>query len=335
MYRMKKDLIQSLFLVGMLVHSSCHSDENITTQVQPQVYLMFSVGGLGDGGYNDQILRGVQHTATQHPDVHISFSSPFSMEKAEKTFKEWVNEKEYGKSLFILAGSEYEQLATRYADKITALPQNRDVLLFESQNSQKLPVYSFQLSMYGASYLSGKSVSYMGCTAPLAITGNANDATLQWAIDGFQDGYGEKIATESLAEDWKGYAMADEVYKRMFDYTKSYDYFFGLAGGSNYGIYRYLREYPNGRIWTAGMDVEQSNLTMKMTGSIVKHIDQLIQDYLDNWIAGNEMPEHETYGLESYYIEWSVSPHYKDFFGNFVEENIQEAIRKEKEYENK
>lgn len=294
---------------------------------------MFSPGGLGDNGYNDQILRGVQRVSLAYPEVAFSFLSPNSVAEAEIRFKAWLTEKDNGRSLFVLAGSEYEDLVTRYSNEAASLSGNKSLLLFETANAKDLPASTFLLSMYGASYLAGKSVAYMGCTAPLAIVANSNDLPIRRAVDGFKEGYEKEVDVEYLSDDWMGYTKADELYGRMDGYARSYDYFWGLAGGANLGIYRYLREYPGGRVWTAGMDVDQSALTNKMTGSVVKHIDRLIQVYLDDWIVGKELAKRQVFGLGSGYVDWLVAPDYEAFLGNFVEENRSEAIRKEAEYE--
>lgn len=333
---MKEKLHYSLtILIFTVLLSSCASDDGENVFAEPQVTVMFSPGGLGDDGYNDQILRGVQHVILAQTEAVISFSSPESTENAETVFKRWLQEERPGRSLFVLAGSEYEELVTGCLSEVAALPQGKSILLFESANTKELPVTTFQLSMYGASYLAGRSVAFMGCSAPLAILANPNDLPVKWAVDGFEDGYGKAIDIKYLADDWRGYAMADELYIRMNDYAQTYDYFFGVAGGSNLGIYRYLREYPSQRGWTAGMDVDQSALTNKMSGSVIKRIDLLIQEYLNGWIDNKDMPAHQIYGLESGYVEWSIAPEYKEFFGTFVKDIWQEAIRKELEYENK
>lgn len=56
-------------------------------------------------------------------------------------------------------------------------------------------------------------------------------------------------------------------------------------GGSNMGIYRYLREHPDGP-WVAGMDVDQSPFSSKVIGSEVKHIDDLLVQIVRDWIKG-------------------------------------------------
>lgn len=97
------------------------------------------------------------------------------------------------------------------------------------------------------------------------------------------------------------------------------------------GIYRYLREYPNG-VYTAGMDTDQSALCTQVIGSVVKHIDLLIEDYITDWLETGEMPQYKQFGLESGYVDWILSPDYKNVFDAYMEDVRETAIRKERNY---
>jgi basic membrane lipoprotein Med (substrate-binding protein (PBP1-ABC) superfamily) len=89
------------------------------------------------------------------------------------------------------------------------------------------------------------------------------------------------------------------------------------------------------RYWTAGVDVYQSAYSSRVVGSLVKHIDLIVKDYLDRWIQGEKLPHHQVYGLESQYVAWLISAEYQAYFGDFVEEHLSEAITKEQAYEDK
>lgn len=332
--RIRTILCKMLLLAVAACVTACEDDDASSSLTgTPQVTVMFSLGGVGDGGYNDQILRGVQRVAKANEEVEMRLVSPDSVGEVEKRLAEWIAEPCNGRSLFVLAGNDYERLLDEYSSEISQLDNGKSLIMFETFNTYGKRICTFRLDMYGACFLAGKSVAYMQCDVPLVLLANSSDKTLKSSLDGFVAGYGGVVDVEYLADDSKGYNMQDEVYGQMMNYAQKYDYIFGVVGGSNYGIYRYMREYPWGRLWTAGMDVDQSTLSNKITGSVVKHVDRLVEDYLLMWIDGKELPEHKTYGLESGYMEWLVAPEYEDFFGSFVVDNIDEAIRKEKEYE--
>ncbi len=117
----------------------------------------------------------------------------------------------------------------------------------------------------------------------------------------------------------------------MSDWSKEYGYIFPVAGGSNAGIYRYSRENEDSP-FLAGMDIDQSGLSNKITGSVIKKIDRLIFKYLMEWSTTGTMPESQLYGLESGYADWKLSPIYKAEYKDIMEQARQQAITKEQEY---
>ena len=70
----------------------------------------------------------------------------------------------------------------------------------------------------------------------------------------------------------------------------------------------------------------------RFTGSVIKHIDQLIYRYLTEWVVTGIMPENQLYGLESGYADWLVAPRYVNDFSSLVNGMRRQAILFEKEY---
>ena len=329
-----------IFLSILISFSACTDDEVTDNSIHlNQVNILYSPNGLGDMGYNDLILQGLQTVRKERKELESYFYTPENMEEAELIFSDWLSADTNGKSsLFVLTTDDYEELAYKYLKDMEKLPEGKSVLLFESRNPNGLPISYFQISMYGASYLAGVSAAYCTLGQPLILLGNSNDASNWYAADGFRDGYisqtdAETVTVQALADDWSGYAKAAETYEMMDEWAKRYAFFYSVAGGSNAGVYRYLREYPRG-IYTAGMDVDQSGLCTQIVGSLVKHIDLLIEDFIIQWLDTGTMPEQTMYGLESGYVDWVLAPSYKDAFQEIVKKERDTAIQKEKEYEN-
>ena len=327
--------ILSLLFVFLLV--SCDKEEDLVVLNKQKVIVIFSTNGLGDMSYNDQILRGLQSVRQERGDLEMLFYSPQSEEEVESIFTEWL-ETPAGETpeLFVLASSDYEGLAERCLTDTDADMQNKDILLFESNNTQNLPIHHFRISMYGASYLAGITAARCTAMPALVVLGNGNDKPIGYAADGFKDGYrtatGQEAQVTALADDWTGFAAAGKAYRNMTEWGKTYGFIFPVAGGSNIGIYRYIRELPEG-LFTAGMDVDQSSLCSKITGSVVKHIDLLISDYITQWLDKHTLPEQTLYGLESGYVDWALSDNYYDTLHTLVEQYRNEAITKENEYD--
>lgn len=311
---------------------SCSSDDTPEPEeITPQIIFLFSPGGLGDLSYNDCILKGAQIFKMKHPEVDLFMYSPSEMEEAERIFSDWM--KRPGSNipvLFALASSDYEIFLDKYLP-LYELTSNKRILLFESQRHyDDEKVRTFQVSMFGASFLAGKTALVCAGEKPsLIMLGSSTDIPTFSARDGFMAGYGRDCDVEYLSTDWSGYVMPSFTYKKMSDWSRDYGFIFPVAGGSNSGLYRYTREYADSP-YLAGMDIDQSDLSPKITGSVVKHFEILVDEYLSEWLYTGTMPESQTYGLESGYVDWVLSPRYESLLKETVESYRQEAIRKEK-----
>ena len=302
-------------------------------EVVPQVIFLFSPGGLGDLSYNDCILSGVQQFKKARPDVDVFMYSPPSVEVAERIFTDWL--KRPGSNIpvaFVLASSDYEPLADMYVGEYPLTP-NKHLLLFESDRDYGADrIHTFRISMYGASFLAGVTAAECaGEKGAMVLLGSASDSPIEAARYGFADGYGRDYALEYLADDWHGFIMAPEAYRKMGAWAADYGFVFPVAGGSNIGIYRYSREYADCP-YLAGMDVDQSEYSDRITGSVVKHLDRLILEYLEEWLSSGTMPPSRVYGLESGYVDWKLAPLYESRFRDVVGRQREAAIQKEKEY---
>ena len=335
---MKATLVFCCLFMTMLF-SSCSENEQEENINKHELAILFSPNGLGDMGYNDLILQGLQTVRKERGEMGSYFYTPENMEEAERIFSDWLSAEMNGKpSLFVLTTHDYEELAYKYLKDTYRLPEGKSVLLFESSNPDELPLHHFQISMYGASYLAGVTAAHCTTGKPLVLLGNSQDESIRYAADGFKDGYlsqsyEEMVTVQAFADDWSGYAKASEAYRMMDEWGQNYGFIYSVAGGSNAGIYRYLREYPNG-IYTAGMDTDQSSLCSQIVGSVVKHIDLLIEDFIIQWMDTGTMPEQSIYGLESGYIDWVLAPSYKDDCQELVKKERDTAIQKEEKYEN-
>lgn len=321
-------------ILSLLLFTSCQSsDESELESPQPLIVFLFSPGGLGDMSYNDCILEGVQRFKLQQPETDVYIYSPKSLDEAEKIFSDWLVRPESNiPVLFVLATSDYEPIAEKYLEDHT-LTANKSILLFESRKRYDDPnIHTFQISMYGASYLAGATASQCcGDKKALALLANDSDSPIGIARDGFIAGFQGECDVKYLAEDWTGYIQSYFTYQKMSDWSKEYGYIFPVAGGSNAGIYRYSRENEDSP-FLAGMDIDQSGLSNKITGSVIKEIDRLIFEYLMEWSTSGTMPESQLYGLESGYADWKLSPIYEAEYKDVMNQIRRQAMTKEKEY---
>lgn len=336
MHIIRTHIYTCLLVFAALLCSSCQQDEAEEMATDKQIVVLYSPTGLGDNGYNDLIVKGVQTVYKTRKDARMELIAPKSMDDAVTLIDRWLSATDTGaKQLLVLASADYYALAREKFAQGNYCNTQREVLLFESPNEDHLPIITFNAEMYGASYLAGAMVAEAGVERALALLSNPADAVIRRAGDGFMDGYaavsGQEADISYMHNDWHGYVMSQEAYEMMPELSASYDFIFPVAGGTSKGIFRYLREHPEGPM-TAGMDVDQSIYSSRVVGSVVKHIDRLVEYYLNAWIDGSALPQDGNYGLESGYMDWQLAPSYLPSFGPLVEKHRATAISKEKEY---
>lgn len=339
---MKNILILSLLIVYL--STSCSRDNDISLRQSNHLTVVTSINGLGDMGYNDQILSGTMHFYEAN-DISMNLIRPNDTEEVRQVLQKWQTEtKNYEKSLMVLTGSEYENVLT---ESNLQLEDNQQILVFETKN-QNLPerVSSFYINRYGASYLAGCMAKEH--EAATIIAAMPDSPTLEAAIAGFSDAYRTHSQQEAeviyLADDESGFNMADKAYQTMGDIYNAF--VFPLAGGSNIGIYKYSRETSLYLPLVVGMDADQSMQSSRIPFSMVIHIDQVVEQYLTDWLNGIPLEKHQTFGLESGMIDISLSPvfyqnleiwedYYADdnYWKNAYQNHKAEAIGKEEAYE--
>ena len=283
-----------------------------------RVEVVFSPGGVGDQGYNDQILRGLQTAAVRYGftlAVHI----PEEKEQGIQIYNDWLNtplDDDCERSLFVFSGSEYEYLL----EDLT-LPDDirKDVLMFETEREMD-GIYTFFVGCYAASYLAGATSVFDNEgeeQKALVIAANPHDRQVRRAVDGYRDGYlaagGDGCDVHYLSEEPDGgYRMQDEAYQFCIENDGNYMYYFSAAGASNKGLYRFSREHSN---MAVGMDVDMGLFSSMITMSVVKHMDKVVVDVLGDLLNDKEIPYHRKFTYSSGYEELVYSTEFtEDWF---------------------
>lgn len=337
-------LINITIVCYMFFLSSCSEETETTTDNNVKVTVLTSASGLGDMGYNDQIMSGIMHFYEAN-DVSMNLVRPNKTEEAKQTLQKWQAEtKDKGKSLLVLAGNEYETLVTTGN---LNLSKNQQILLFESKN-KNLPegINTFHINRYGASYLTGCMAKEH--EAATIVAAMPEDPILEESIQGFTDGYQEhsdnQVELVYLSDNEDGFAKADSAYRVASEIRNAF--IFPLAGGSNSGIYKYSRETDFYLSLIVGMDTDCSMYSNRVPFSMVVHIDKVIEQYLTDWMNDVPMEKNQTFGLESGMIDIAFSPVFyrnldiwenyyenEDYWVNAYQSHKAEAMGKEEEYE--
>ena len=297
--------------------SGCEKEEAVDANAR-RVEVVLSPGGVGDQGYNDQILRGFQTAAVRY-GFTLAIHIPEEKEQGIQIYNEWLNaplDNDCERSLFVFSGSEYEYLL----DSLP-LPQDerKDVLMFETER-QVEGIYTFFVGCYAASYLAGATSVFDNEgeeQKALVIAANPHDRQVKRAVDGYRDGYlaagGDGCDVHYLSEEPDGgYRMQDEAYQFCIENEGNYMYYFSAAGASNKGLYRFSREHAN---MAVGMDVDMGLFSSMITMSVVKHMDKVVVDVLGDLLNNRKIPYHQAFTYTSGYEELVYSTEFtEDWF---------------------
>ena len=345
----------SVYLLVLVVLSSCTDRDGDTAETFNEslsVTLVTSLNGAGDNGYNDLILSGVLRFYQEQENVNLSLVRPHNIEEAESFLASWMEKESDVRELLILGSNDYELMVR---EKDVELDEQKTILLFESEAIPN--VNTIRIQRYGVSYLAGCIVAPEGCATIIAAM--PDEPILMDAISGFSDGfnayYNEDNVEDSyyfstgldtiyLANDNTGYAMPDSTYRLVNEINNGFIY--PLAGGSNNGIYKSIRDNHFALTMAIGMDADCSAHGKSIPFSVIIRTDKLIEDYLTMWVDGKELPSHSSYGLEDGYTDIVISPYFYDMNMQwkpyYEKENYwedayykykEEAIEKESEYE--
>lgn len=288
------------------------------------VYVLFPVNALGDHAYNDLVLKGILE-AQKQLGFYVMPYAPADREEGAVMLQlilGIVNHADKGECLAVIAGNEYENEARQWLQGKTLREGfEDDVLLFET-NSTDLPIHTFFINMYGASYIAGSIASLFSDRAAI-LAANALDISIRQNAAGFRDGFtdngGIAVSACYLSEEHSGYSMQDRAYELTDSLAETNRFIYPIAGGSNQGVYRYSRENPD-RLYTAGMDVNLSAYSAHIVFSTVKHIDRAVADHISAWIESEELPAlHATYGIASGHTDIALVDEYQSSYKELVE----------------
>lgn len=324
-----------LSAVVALLSLSCVRDVEPDYGGRDCIRVLMDPSGIGDGGYNDLIYQGAVEIWSKYSDKFpVSIATPDDLEQAREIVLQWIREidgEEGGVHLIVFASSIYESLCLEIAQMVN--PQSVNLLLFESNYSGELPVHCFSNFLYGASYVAGALAREAGVLSPALIMANGFDEGIAESADGFSKGFAADSLQRIYLSGQKGggYDISFEAYAACGSLVQSHDFLFPLAGGSNSGVYRFLRENPKG-VYTAGMDSDKSLECSAVMMNVIKRMDLLVADVLRGWIEKGSLPEGEVYGLRSGYVQCVLSPNYEEWLAPYFGNCLNEGMLQEDEY---
>ncbi len=336
-------------LLGMLLLLSCEKEGRTIyiaidedDEIRDMVFFVSKKGSLGDSGYVDAIYRGVVRGANSCNLMVASLELPTdgdnTIDIIEAMLDFMQNEQKDRKALVVIANDNLEPLLHEYESMLTKAP-NVDFLLCESDDTT-LPVYTLRLPQYGVYYQAGMLAKELMSGTGMVKIVNANSGETELADMGkgftraIEDS-GAEIAVDNawLSEDSGGYDQAGLTYQMSYEIDKTYDMVIPLCGGSAQGFYRYNRENPES-FYTLGVDTDMQLYSERVPFSIVKHLDDVLEDWISDWWSGEQTPaRHQDLGLASGRTEIVISDLFMDQLDGLADKYYDAAVKMEEEYE--
>ena len=335
---MRKALFATIHIIlTITIFSACSNNEDLSTpQKVYKIYVLFTPEGFCNMGYNDNTIKAIETLSGKY-GYRYSFCVPETIEDGMEYYMNWYNEEpddNVERTLFIFASGIYDApLANAPHPKKNS---RKDILLFEVK--KEVPyAYTFDMSYYGASYMIGyfylqeTDVRFQIIAANLYLEG------LEEVIDGFttatKDMSCGSVELNCISDTPNGglnnenLAFA-ECKMAFHENTDKNNIFVPYAGSSNMGVYRFSQSnYQT----VVGVDCIDPNLYSYTFLCMNKRIDLALDDFLEPWINGDEIPRNTLYTLESGKVVVDRATAL-DSESELLDEIKKLAIAKEKEY---
>ena len=318
-----------------LLLSSCTTEEIFEKPDKPErlVRVLFAPEKIGDSSFNDDILLGIMQEQ-QNNDIQVYCHIMDDFSECDSIVSCWLEDSDDGNTKFnIFAGSEFEEYVRKYDNG--AYYQNS--LIFDTP-SQDLPMPAFHFCGYGASYLAGVA-AYEITRSDSAVCMGAyqEEPFVNECFDGFTDGFieagGEFVERVFISDGTEGYSMPAKAYMMTDSLSRKYPFIYGMAGGSNMGIYQFLREHSDIEMYTLGVIVDQQNYSERIIGSVITEIGRCTANCIRQWTKNERIERFQIFDLSTGYIHFSIADRYKECLQNTLEHFTAYAVSKEKEYE--
>lgn len=335
---MQKNLFIVIKILLILTIFSACSGRNGGLSMPEKVYVsvLFTPESFCEIGYNDITLKAIESYSSKY-GYEYSFCVPASIDDGMDYYRKWCETQlndNVCRSLFIFASSLYDEPLAKALHPIDE--PRKDILIYELE--KELPyAYTFYMSYYGASYMIG---SYCLKYCPInfhIIAANPYLGGLCDVVNGLsavtQDMSSGTVNTSYISESPSGGLDDDQgaFLACMKAYESNQDganLFIPYAGVSNLGVYRFSQ--TNGQM-TIGIDCVDPDSFSHTLFSMNKKMDLALDDFLQRWINGCEIPRHTLYTLESGKVVVDRITKL-DFDSQTLETLQEEAIVKEKEY---
>ena len=334
---MHKVLSLALRLILTLTFfSACSNPDDLGAPDKIYINVLFTPESFCQIGYNDITLKAIE-TYSHKYGYEYSFCVPESMEEGMEYYRDWCESHENderSRSLFVFASSLYEESLSKAPHP--KADTRKDILIFEVE--KELPyAYTFDMTYYGASYMIGCYYLKLFSADFQIIAANPYLEGLNEVVTAFTAAtedvskgtvnlrYINESPNGGLDDDDGAFLVSKAAY--YLNQDKS-NVFIPYAGLSNLGVYRFSQS--NHQL-TVGVDCIEPNSFSHTYLCMNKKIDLALDDFLQLWVKGREIPRHTFYTLESGKVVVDRAT-ILDSDSEIFDQLFEQAIAKEKEY---
>jgi basic membrane protein A len=279
--RMTKHTFAQTIILALLLSlmSACWPTEDPSPL---RVRMIYSLGGKGDMGWNDQGYLGLIE-ARKNDGASIIEASPLSVEEAATSFFRWLADPSDGYRELVIAHSTFYE---DFVEQAQCFFGSRKVILFEGNVTDCGAVKVIQYRTFPVAFRAGFAAMRASETKKLGIIVGAAIPSLQEMAEGFRAGANYAASRFNYANAscnlhyippaLNGLTHPAEATKWANIYwDKDIDIIFALSGSSNFAIIETAKVATGRRV--LGADVDQSVLGQDVVlGSVVRRNDLTI-----------------------------------------------------------
>ncbi len=285
-----KRLILVFFICSLPINYFSLTGDAKLTADPPSIAILFSIGGLGDNGFNDVAYQGLVDANTTYLDQFTyTYVEPQSIDEMESNV---TSHAEAGYDLIICVGFLYGNIVNTNAQ---LYPDQRFMIIDTVVNQQNVSSITFKEQE--GSFLAGAMAAMTTQTGKIGFLGGMNI----WLINKFLAGYQQgahyinssiDIAprySPNLDNPWGDVDSGKIIGEKLL--SEGNDIIYTAAGGTGLGVIQAVDETTGA--YAIGVDSDQDYLAQgKVLTSMLKKVNTAVNNsiediVLDTWSAGH------------------------------------------------
>jgi len=294
-------------------------EEAARKDVPARVAVVLSVGGLGDGSFNDLAYAGLQRAIAEF-GVEGIVGEPADHAEDEKYLELYARE---GCDLVVAVGflmkSKLDKVAPRY-------PETKFLLIDNLSDGENVRSYSFR--EHEGSFLVGALAALKSRTGTIGFVGGIEVDLLRKFLAGYVKGARYVRPDIEILKSWAG-SFNDPVKgkeKALAQHRQGADVIYQAAGATGNGVIRAAAEEG---FYAIGVDANQNHMAPgSVLTSMVKHVDEAVYRSSRDAARGEMSCGVFDVGIAEGMIGWALDEHNAGLLTEEMKAKIEELSAK-------